>query len=114
VQLDFAPLVATAEMLYNTSFVAERYSGIRHFIEAAEGGGAAVGTDERFVKVTRAIIARSGAGGCFAWILARAFFPQKCTTTARSWKELSFITNCRWWDSPPETGSPLRSGARTE
>ncbi len=66
--------MAVAAMLYGTSFVAERYSGIRTFLEAGEpykaavaggvAGGeaqAAVVLDERLLPVTRAII--SGAGG---------------------------------------------------
>ncbi|KXZ51619.1 hypothetical protein GPECTOR_12g583 [Gonium pectorale] len=72
VEVDFAPLLAVAAMLYGTSFVAERYSGIRAFLErkaAANGGAPAakpaaalehqgqVVDDERLLPVTRHIIA---------------------------------------------------------
>ncbi|EFJ41617.1 hypothetical protein VOLCADRAFT_98357 [Volvox carteri f. nagariensis] len=73
VEVDFAPLMAVAAMLYGTSFVAERYSGIRAFLEkgqpfvaatAAEKTPgerqAAVASDERLLPVTRHIIAGSG------------------------------------------------------
>jgi hypothetical protein len=36
VELDFEPLVSVASMLYGASFVAERYSGLRSFLE--DGG----------------------------------------------------------------------------
>ncbi|PNH09901.1 hypothetical protein TSOC_003451 [Tetrabaena socialis] len=74
VTVDFEPLMAVAAMLYGTSFVAERYSGIRTFLEAGAGGGEAAGgdlarqaavvDDERLMPVTRHIIA--GSGGCGA------------------------------------------------
>ncbi|PNW79614.1 hypothetical protein CHLRE_08g360100v5 [Chlamydomonas reinhardtii] len=69
---DFEPLMAVAAMLYGTSFVAERYSGIRAFLEAPGGAAAAVAGkggaaasdvqaavigDERLLPVTRHIIA---------------------------------------------------------
>ncbi|KAG2494460.1 hypothetical protein HYH03_007512 [Edaphochlamys debaryana] len=66
VALDFRPLMAIAAMLYGTSFVAERYSGIRAFLEkgaaAAEAATpserqAVVVQDERLLPVTRHIIA---------------------------------------------------------
>ncbi|KAG2426165.1 hypothetical protein HXX76_013146 [Chlamydomonas incerta] len=71
---DFEPLMAVAAMLYGTSFVAERYSGIRAFLEAPGGAAAAVAAkggaaasdvqaavigDERLLPVTRHIIAGS-------------------------------------------------------
>jgi len=65
VDLDFAPLCNVAKMLYETSFVAERYAGIRAFLES---GQTATGpslkdasSDDRLLPVTRAILA--GAGG---------------------------------------------------
>ncbi|GIL80104.1 hypothetical protein Vretifemale_9289 [Volvox reticuliferus] len=73
VPVDFSPLMAVAAMLYGTSFVAERYSGIRAFLEkgkpftaavtAEKGVGecqAAVASDERLLPVTRHIIAGTG------------------------------------------------------
>lgn len=47
VELDFAPFAAVAAMLYQSSFVAERYSGIRAFLE---GGGKAGGGDNGAAK----------------------------------------------------------------
>ena len=41
VDMDFEPLVAVASMLYGASFVAERYSGLRSFLEAGSDEGAA-------------------------------------------------------------------------
>lgn len=38
VELDFEPLVAVASMLYGASFVAERYSGVRAFLEGGRKG----------------------------------------------------------------------------
>ncbi|GLI71220.1 hypothetical protein VaNZ11_016284 [Volvox africanus] len=73
VPVDFSPLMAVAAMLYGTSFVAERYSGIRAFLEKGEpftaavtaekGVGecqAAVVSDERLLPVTRHIISGTG------------------------------------------------------
>ena len=75
VEVDFTPFMTIASMLYGTSFVAERFSGIRTFLEAdgtqaaavkAAGGSqsavqaAALG-DERVLLVTRHIIAGAGA-----------------------------------------------------
>lgn len=34
VEMDFAPLAAAAAMLYGSAFVADRYAGIRGFLEA--------------------------------------------------------------------------------
>lgn len=34
VQIDFAPFCEIAQLLYNSAFVAERYAGIRSFIDA--------------------------------------------------------------------------------
>ena len=64
-ELDFAPLCAVAKMLYETSFVAERYAGIRPFLESETSGVTGPGvvdvsTDSRMLPVTRAII--NGAG----------------------------------------------------
>lgn len=80
--LDFEPFMAIASMLYGTSFVAERYSGIRQFLEspsAPTGAAVASGTpaceaqalvvtDARLLPVTRHII--SGAGGCWSEVSA--------------------------------------------
>ncbi len=38
VEVDFKPLCDIAAMLYGTSFVAERYSGIRSFLEQGKAG----------------------------------------------------------------------------
>lgn len=70
VDLDFEPFVTIAAMLYGTSFVAERYSGIRDFLEAGKEAAAikarngsqsevqaAARTDARVLPVTRHIIA---------------------------------------------------------
>jgi allophanate hydrolase len=84
-EIDFAPFAAIASMLYQSSFVAERYSGLRAFLDAGSKGAAAgeggngngngngaaapaaalaqqrsVFEDDRLMLVTRAII--SGAG----------------------------------------------------
>lgn len=88
VEMDFSPFAEAAALLYQSSFVAERYSGIRSFLdnkdkkqqqqqqpgsgdaaqqrdqqqpEAALGQQRALAADERLLPVTRAII--SGAGG---------------------------------------------------
>jgi allophanate hydrolase len=87
VAIDFAPFAEIAAMLYQSSFVAERYSGLRAFLDAGPGGGAAAGSakraraedgggpggelerqralngDERLLPVTRAIISGAGAPG---------------------------------------------------
>lgn len=79
VQVDFSPYAETAAMLYQSSFVAERFSGIRKFLEAGStaaeegpsGGGVeaaaaaltqqcALVQDERLLPVTRTIISGSG------------------------------------------------------
>jgi allophanate hydrolase len=79
VDIDFSPFAEIAAMLYQSSFVAERYSGLRKFLDeggpsaAAAAAGADAGgpagelakqralfTDDRLLPVTRAII--SGAG----------------------------------------------------
>ncbi|GBF99242.1 allophanate hydrolase [Raphidocelis subcapitata] len=84
VDVDFAPFAAIAAMLYQSSFVAERYSGLRAFLDAGGAQGAAAAEhgggngngaaapaaalaqqrslfdDDRLLPVTRAII--SGAG----------------------------------------------------
>ncbi|MEW5314226.1 MAG: hypothetical protein WDW38_005738 [Sanguina aurantia] len=78
VTIDFSPLLEIAAMLYTASFVAERYSGIREFLEspleqdppagwvgpakaaAALHYMAGVESDERLLPVTRAIICGSG------------------------------------------------------
>ncbi|KAI8468534.1 MAG: allophanate hydrolase [Monoraphidium minutum] len=79
VDVDFSPFAEVAAMLYQSSFVAERYSGIRAFLDAGAPGGAAaaaagggggpeaalaqqraLNSDERLLPVTRAIISGSG------------------------------------------------------
>lgn len=83
-EVDFEPLCTIAAMLYGTSFVAERYSGIRKFLEGHKGAGFKPGsvgaaaeaqlglvTDARLLPVTRHIIAGSGARPgndcCLCW-----------------------------------------------
>lgn len=78
VEVDFSPFAEVAAMLYQSSFVAERYSGVRTFLDqgqpgleaAASGGGGPAGAlaqqsalngDDRLLSVTRAIISGSGA-----------------------------------------------------
>lgn len=74
VSVDFAPFAEVAAALYGGAFVAERYAGIRAFLDAKGGtaaaaaaGGAsvldsqlAVVNDERLLPVTRKIIAGAG------------------------------------------------------
>lgn len=36
VQIDFTPFAAVAKLLYESAFVAERYSGIRSFLEKTQ------------------------------------------------------------------------------
>lgn len=77
VEVDFSPFAEAAALLYQSSFVAERYSGIRAFLDKPSGGPAqqpeaalqqqrALNEDMRLLPVTRAIIAGSGAavGSC--------------------------------------------------
>lgn len=59
VEINFDPLLKTAALLYGSSFVAERYSGIRNFLEAGKQSTALVIDDERLMPVTRHIIAGS-------------------------------------------------------
>jgi hypothetical protein len=74
VKIDFAPFAAVAALLYQSSFVAERYSGLRAFLDAGGEGRAAapeaalqqqrqLGSDSRLLPVTRAIIAGAGEAG---------------------------------------------------
>lgn len=74
VEVDFSPFAEAAALLYQSSFVAERYSGIRAFLDKPSGGPAAqpeaalqqqrsLNADQRLLPVTRAII--SGSGGCW-------------------------------------------------
>ena len=56
VDIDFGPLVNTAALLYGSSFVAERFSGIRKFLEASDK---TLVDDERLMPVTRHIISGS-------------------------------------------------------
>jgi len=66
---DFAPFAETAVLLYGAAFVAERYAGIRAFLEGpkgddaaaaaakpAAGGVADIARDARMLKVIRTII----------------------------------------------------------
>lgn len=63
---DFAPFAETAVLLYGAAFVAERYAGIRGFLERpggkapAPGSLADVSSDARMLKVIRRIIANTG------------------------------------------------------
>ncbi|KAL4418868.1 hypothetical protein ABPG77_002624 [Micractinium sp. CCAP 211/92] len=62
---DFAPFAKTAVLLYGAAFVAERYAGIRTFLErpgaapASPGGLADVSSDARMLKVIRRIISNT-------------------------------------------------------
>lgn len=61
---DFSPFAETAILLYGGAFVAERYSGIRGFLEARAPGLeppelADLSIDQRLLKVTRSIIAKT-------------------------------------------------------
>lgn len=61
---NFAPFAETAVLLYGGAFVAERYSGIRSFLEARAAGLeppelADLSIDQRLLKVTRSIIAKT-------------------------------------------------------
>lgn len=63
---DFAPFAQTAVLLYGAAFVAERYAGIRAFLEAPAGTSAAPGSladvsgDARMLKVIRRILSNTG------------------------------------------------------
>lgn len=64
INIDFAPFADTAILLYGGAFVAERYSGIRSFLEARAPGLeppelADLSIDQRLLKVTRSIIAKT-------------------------------------------------------
>ncbi|KAI7838879.1 hypothetical protein COHA_007345 [Chlorella ohadii] len=63
---DFAPFAETAVLLYGAAFVAERYAGIRQFLEACPGSKppqppalASLHGDERLLKVIRRIISQT-------------------------------------------------------
>ncbi|KAL4513659.1 hypothetical protein Ndes2526A_g04990 [Nannochloris sp. 'desiccata'] len=63
-EFDFGPFAETAILLYGGAFVAERYSGIRSFLEARAPGLeppelADLSIDQRLLKVTRSIIAKT-------------------------------------------------------
>jgi allophanate hydrolase len=82
VPIDFTPFAKTAALLYQSSFVAERYSGLRKFLDAgssssssasakassssSQGPEAALAqqrqllTDDRLLPVTRTIICGAG------------------------------------------------------
>lgn len=64
---DFAPFAETAVLLYGAAFVAERYAGIRAFLEqqqeqtpAKPGSLVDIHGDERMLKVIRSIISKTG------------------------------------------------------
>ena len=64
VEIDFAPFAEAAVLLYGGPFVAERYSGIRSFLEARAPGLeppelADLSIDQRLLKVTRSIISKT-------------------------------------------------------
>ena len=74
VNIDFTPFAAVAALLYQSSFVAERYSGLRTFLDGGSEGRAAgpeaalqqqrsLLNDDRLLPVTRTIIAGAGEGG---------------------------------------------------
>ena len=61
---NFAPFAETAILLYGGAFVAERYAGIRSFLESRAPGLeppelADLSIDQRLLKVTRSIIAKT-------------------------------------------------------
>jgi allophanate hydrolase len=86
VAIDFSPFAQAAALLYQSSYVAERYSGLRSFLDQPHAGDvkgaqalAAAGvaadpvaaallqqrslaSDQRLMPVTRAIISGAGAG----------------------------------------------------
>jgi len=89
VEIDFAPFAEIAAMLYQSSFVAERYSGLHAFLDAGRPAAVEAGTgpvaaakaalsqqsalfdDQRLLPVTRAIISGSGewvGGWMGGWI----------------------------------------------
>ncbi|GAB4814951.1 hypothetical protein N2152v2_001997 [Parachlorella kessleri] len=63
VDIDFAPFAEAAALLYGAPFVAERYAGIRAFLEGSgappPGSTVDILPDERLLKVIRAIISRT-------------------------------------------------------
>ncbi|EIE20546.1 allophanate hydrolase [Coccomyxa subellipsoidea C-169] len=65
VPIDFEPFAATANLLYTSAFLAERYSGVRTFLEAGQvcckgtPTEASVAGDARMERVTGAIMAGS-------------------------------------------------------
>ncbi len=90
-EFDFEPFAATAALLYQSSFIAERYSGIRAFLDSkGSPGGKGEGVapeaalaqqrrlvgDERLLPVTRTIISGAGelcmifSNSC-SWMLVR-------------------------------------------
>eukprot|EP00879_Flechtneria_rotunda_P022533 GHRR01023789.1.p1 GENE.GHRR01023789.1~~GHRR01023789.1.p1 ORF type:complete len:423 (+),score=144.74 GHRR01023789.1:210-1478(+) len=70
VDIDFKPFADTAMLLYQSSFIAERYSGIRAFADSKAGTAdnpaqaleqqRQLVSDERLMPVTRAIMAGAG------------------------------------------------------
>jgi allophanate hydrolase len=74
VEVDFSPFAEAAALLYQSSFVAERYSGIRAFLDKPAGGSSqqpedalrqqrTLNGDQRLLPVTRAIISGAGESG---------------------------------------------------
>lgn len=67
VEIDFTPFAETAILLYGAAFVAERYSGIRSFLEKGKTYSGAeladVGCDTRLLPVIASIIA---GASCFS------------------------------------------------
>ncbi|BDA50535.1 probable urea amidolyase [Coccomyxa sp. Obi] len=60
VPIDFDPFATIASLLYTSAFLAERYSGVRAFLEAGQKGTpteASVAGDARMERVTAAIMA---------------------------------------------------------
>ncbi|KAK9819810.1 hypothetical protein WJX72_002684 [[Myrmecia] bisecta] len=62
VSIDFSPFAQTARLLYESAFVAERYSGIRQFLESGPTPPTveSVTSDPRLEKVIGAIIGGAG------------------------------------------------------
>lgn len=111
VTIDFSPLLEIAAMLYTASFVAERYSGIREFLESpleqdppaelsagpAKAAAALhymsrVESDERLLPVTRAIIC--GSGECLPISRALYEYPLRFGVCPSSTAEFALIPSC--------------------
>ena len=81
---NFAPFAETAILLYGGAFVAERYSGIRSFLEARAPGLeppelADLSIDQRLLKVTRSIMSKTEN-----WSAADVYEGQQAMTVLRA------------------------------